>query len=94
MKTIIKTTLLSVFMLTVLSCKKEVPATENSSMETTDSTQMSVDTIGPNSDTTNVNGAGTTGATGEGSTGSGSAGTQQKGNTNVTTDSVSTKKGS
>ncbi|MCD0467295.1 hypothetical protein [Flavobacterium sp. ENC] len=93
MKTLIKTTLLLIVLGTALSCKKNQPVTEDPYATSTDSTETIIDTIGPNSDTTTVNGAGTTGATGEGSTGSGSAGTQQKGTTNINTDSTSTKKG-
>lgn len=86
----------------LLSCKKSDANSGEYSNET-DSTQITVDSVGPppsdsiNSDLedeegTGANGAGTTGATGEGSTGSGSAGTTQKGNTSVRTDSTSTGK--
>ena len=86
----------------LLSCKKNDGNTDYSNG--IDSTEMTVDTVGPPTDTINANsengtgtgangagttGAGTTGATGEGSTGSGSAGTTQKGNTSVRTDSTS-----
>ena len=60
----------------------------------TDTTQMSVDTIGYATDSSAAlnsgqNGKnGTTGATGEGSTGSGTAGSTQKGNQNIKTDSI------
>ncbi|PXY46352.1 hypothetical protein [Flavobacterium hydrophilum] len=85
----------------LLSCKKNDGNTEYSNG--IDSTEMTVDTVGPTMDTINANsengtgtganGAGTTGATGEGSTGSGSAGTTQKGNTSVRTDSISSDNG-
>lgn len=93
MKTLIKTTLLTVLLVTALSCKKNETSTQDAYDNTTDSTQTTIDTVGPNADTTTVSGAGTTGATGEGSTGSGSAGTVQKGTANVKTDSISSKKG-
>lgn len=76
-----------------MSCKKN----ENSNMDNktdADTTQMSVDTIGPAIDSSATlnsgqNGKnGTTGATGEGATGSGTAGSTQKGNQNIKTDSI------
>lgn len=83
----------------LLSCKKNDSNTGDSNG--IDSTETTVDTVGPPTDTINansengtetgINGAGTTGATGEGSTGSGSAGTTQKGNTSVRTDSTNAK---
>jgi hypothetical protein len=93
MKTLIKTTLLTLVLITTLSCKKNDPASKDTYVTGGDSTETTIDTVGPNSDTATVSGAGTTGATGEGSTGSGSAGTVQKGNASVKTDSTSTKKG-
>lgn len=91
MKTIFRTTMLMLIMTTIFSCKKNDGAIEDNT--TSDSTETPVDSVGPYSDSTTVNGAGTTGATGEGSTGSGSEGTVQKGNTTVKTDSVSNGKG-
>lgn len=88
MKTLFKTAILIVLFSTVISCKKNEPTTDESYNGSVDSTSTTVDTVGPGSDSTAVNGAGTTGATGEGSTGSGSEGTQQKGNTTVRTDST------
>jgi hypothetical protein len=88
MKTLFKTTLLIALFATVIACKKNEPAVEDNYNTAADSTSTTLDTVGPNTDTTTVSGAGTTGATGEGSTGSGSAGTQQKGTTNVKTDST------
>lgn len=85
--------MLMVLFATVLSCKKNENTTEDPYMNSTDSTETIIDSVGPNSDTTNTSTNGTTGATGEGSTGSGSAGTVQKGTTNVATDSTSTQKG-
>lgn len=93
MKTLLKTTLLLLLLTASLSCKKNVESTDENYNSGSDSTSTTIDTVGPNSDSTEANGAGTTGATGEGSTGSGSAGTEQKGNTNVKTDSTSTNKG-
>lgn len=78
-------------LITIISCKKNDGAIEDNTVS--DSTKTTIDSVGPYSDSTTVNGAGTTGATGEGSTGSGSEGTVQKGNTKVKTDSVSNKKG-
>lgn len=83
----------------LLSCKKnDVNIGDSNGI---DSAEMTVDTVGPTTDTINdnlesgtgtgANGAGTTGATGEGSTGSGSAGTTQKGS--VRTDSISSGNG-
>jgi hypothetical protein len=84
----------------LISCKNNTNTQGNNSV---DSTETTVDTVGPPIDSTNTNsgtgtdstgtnatGAGTTGATGEGSTGSGSAGTTQKGNSSVRTDSTTT----
>jgi len=93
MKTLIKTTFLTILLITAISCKKKEATSEDTYISGSDSTQTTVDTVGPDSDTTTVRGAGTTGATGEGSTGSGSAGTVQKGTAAVKTDSTSTKKG-
>ncbi|MDR7372873.1 hypothetical protein [Flavobacterium aquidurense] len=93
MKTLIKSTLLTILLVTAMSCKKNEPATQDSDITGSDSTETTIDTVGPDSDTTTVSGAGTTGATGEGSTGSGSAGTVQKGSAAIKTDSTSTKKG-
>lgn len=90
MKTLLKTTMLIALFATVFSCKKNEPTTENNFNNTVDSTSTTIDTVGPSSDSTTVNGAGTTGATGEGSTGSGTTGSQQKGATNVKTDSTAT----
>ena len=93
MKNVLKSKLAFLFVLIGLtfSCKKNdtVPA-DNYDSEI-DSTEMAVDTIGPNVDTTDVNTGttGTTGATGESATGSGSAGTTQKGNPSVREDSTS-----
>lgn len=92
MKTLIKTALVAILLIVASSCKKNEPLKQDSYTTGSDSTETTIDSVGP-SDTTNVSGAGTTGATGEGSTGSGSAGTVQKGNTTVKTDSTSTKKG-
>lgn len=93
MKTLLKTTMLLLLLAVSLSCKKNMDSTGEINNSESDSTSTTIDTVGPNSDSTQANGAGTTGATGEGSTGSGSAGTEQKGNTNVKTDSTSTNKG-
>lgn len=90
MKTLIKTTLVAILLIVTSSCKKNESLKQDSYTTGSDSTETTIDSIGP-SDTTNVSGAGTTGATGEGSTGSGSAGTVQKGT--VKTDSTGTKKG-
>ncbi|KAF2342595.1 hypothetical protein [Flavobacterium tistrianum] len=76
------------------SCKKNDNNNVYPNDNQTDTTSMSVDTVGPaidssatlNSDQNGQNG--TTGATGEGSTGSGTAGSTQKGNQNVKTDSI------
>lgn len=87
MKKLFKTTMLIALFAAIVSCKKNESATEYNYNSTADSTSTAVDTVGPGTDSTKVNGAGTTGATGEGSTGSGAAGTQQKGTTNVKTDS-------
>ncbi|MDR7208732.1 hypothetical protein [Flavobacterium piscis] len=93
MKTLFKSKLAFLLVLTGLafSCKKNETAPADNYNSEIDSTEMAVDTIGPNVDTTNVNSGttGTTGATGESSTGSGSAGTTQKGNPNVRADSTS-----
>ncbi|KUJ59900.1 hypothetical protein AR687_20665 [Flavobacteriaceae bacterium CRH] len=91
MKKLFKTTMLILLITTVFSCKKNENADNKSS--SADSTETTVDSVGPYSDSTNVSGAGTTGATGDGSTGSGSAGTVQKGNTSVRTDSTANNKG-
>lgn len=88
MKKLFKTTMFIALFAAILSCKKNESATENDYNSSADSTSATVDTIGPGTDSTKVNGAGTTGATGEGSTGSGAAGTQQEGTTNVKTDST------
>ena len=85
----------------LISCKNNNANTEG--YNGTDSTETTIDSVGPPAtDTANVNsgtgtgtgtnatGAGTTGATGEGSTGSGSAGTTQQGNSSVRTDSAAT----
>ncbi|MCM0667070.1 hypothetical protein [Flavobacterium tyrosinilyticum] len=88
MKKLFKTAMLIAFFAIILSCKKNESAAENDYNSTADSTSITVDTIGPGTDSTKVTGAGTTGATGEGSTGSGAAGTQQEGTTNVKTDST------
>lgn len=94
MKTLLKNTLVAILLVTAFACKKKnEPAAMDPYATGSDSTETMVDTVGPNSDTTTVTGAGTTGATGEGSTGSGSAGTVQKGSATVKTDSASTKKG-
>jgi hypothetical protein len=70
------------------SCKNDkTVSTDNA--DNTDSTEIAVDSVGPNSDTTGV-GNGTTGATGEGSTGSGTAGSTQQGNSTVKADSTGT----
>ena len=77
----------------LISCKNNQDNNLNNKTET-DTTQMSVDTIGPAIDSSATlnsgqNGKnGTTGATGEGSTGSGTAGSTQKGNQNIKTDSI------
>ena len=84
--------LVMLFAFTV-SCKKNETAPADNYRSEVDSTEMTIDTVGPNSDTTNVNNPGTTGATGEGSTGSGSDGSVQKGNTSVRTDSTKTSNG-
>lgn len=86
----IKISLLVVLAGLAFSCKKNETAPADNYDNKTDSTETTIDSVGPNSDTTSV-GNGTTGATGEGSTGSGSAGTTQKGNTNLKADSTSTK---
>ncbi|MGN7811693.1 hypothetical protein [Flavobacterium sp. 22076] len=88
MKKLFKTTMLIALFATILSCKKNESSAENDYNSTADSTSTTVDTVGPGTDSTTVNGAGTTGATGEGSTGSGAAGTQQKGTETVKTDST------
>ncbi|MGE6355303.1 hypothetical protein ACQKCJ_15650 [Flavobacterium sp. NPDC079362] len=93
MKTLIRNTLLTLILVTAVSCKKNDPTPQDPYQTGSDSIATTIDTVGPNSDTTTVRGAGTTGATGEGSTGSGSAGTVQKGTATVKTDSTSTKKG-
>jgi hypothetical protein len=93
MKTLLKTTLFTILLVTAISCKKNETTTEDPYVSGSDSTETTIDTVGPDSDTTTVSGAGTTGATGEGSTGSGSAGTVQKGTSSVKTDSTSTTKG-
>lgn len=93
MKTLIKSKialLLVLFGMTV-SCKNNETTPADNYGSEIDSAEVTVDTVGPNADTTNINSGttGTTGATGEGSTGSGSAGTTQKGNPNVRADSTS-----
>jgi len=93
MKTLFKTTMLIALFAAVLSCKRNEPSAEESYNGTVDSTSTALDTVGPNSDSTTVNGAGTTGATGEGSTGSGAEGTQQKGTETVKTDSTASSNG-
>jgi len=97
MKTLFKTKIAILVIIAgfVFSCKKNETAPADNYANEADTTQITVDSIGPNSDTTNVNSStnGTTGATGDGSTGSGSAGSTQKGNTSVRTDSTSTSKG-
>ncbi|WP_432221846.1 hypothetical protein ACRASX_15255 [Flavobacterium sp. TMP13] len=78
--------------LTVLSfsCKKsttnetEVYGNQNDSI-------LTVDTVGPTSDTTKVINPGTTGAVGEGTTGSGTAGSLQRGSS-MKADSVRSSK--
>lgn len=90
MKKLLKTATLAVLLATAVSCKKNNRAEETGIKTSEDSTTAPIDTVGPNSDTTNVSGAGTTGATGEASTGSGSAGTVQKGNTDISNDSTQT----
>lgn len=90
MKMLFKTTMLIALFAGVLSCKKNESTTEEDYNNTADSTSAVIDTVGPDTDSTTVNGAGTTGATGEGSTGSGAAGRQQEGTTNVKTDSTAT----
>lgn len=96
MKTIFKTSILIfLFAAVISSCKKnENVAEDNTYTNSADSTETTIDTVGPNSDTTNTSTNGTTGAVGEGSTGSGSDGTTQKGSTSVKTDSTSNSKGS
>lgn len=90
MKTIAQTKIVMLLLLgiTLFSCKKNENTTMDSQGNSVDSTEMTVDTVGPESDSTTANGAGTTGATGEGSTGSGTAGSTQKGAVNVKKDSV------
>lgn len=91
MKTIqIKIALIIFLASLTFSCKKNETAPADNYDNKADSTETTIDSVGPNSDTTSV-GNGTTGATGEGSTGSGSAGTTQKGNTNLKADSTGTK---
>ena len=93
MKTLFKIAM-SVFLLTaVLSCTKKDTVPGESYTNSLDSTDTSVDTVGPGSDSVNTSTDGTTGAVGEGSTGSGTAGSTQKGAVQVKTDSVSVKKG-
>ena len=77
---------------TFLSCKRNEKVAEDNYSNPKDSTEASVDTVGPDSDSTNTGTNGTTGAVGESSTGSGSDGTTQKGNSNVRTDSVTSNK--
>ncbi|KRD10372.1 hypothetical protein ASE21_11730 [Flavobacterium sp. Root901] len=94
MKRLLKTKIVMLLLISafVMSCKKN----ENNAVEPgqKDSTDLSVDTIGPAVDSSATlnsgqNGTnGTTGATGEGSTGSGTAGSTQKGNQNIRTDSI------
>lgn len=90
MKKLLKTKIALLFLLIGLAfaCKK----TDNTTMDPayeTDTIQTTIDTVGPEVDTTDMNGkAGTTGATGEGSTGSGTAGSTQKANTNAQKDSI------
>lgn len=92
-----KTGLLIITGALFLSCKNNDANTGKDS-NGIDSTQITVDSVGPRADTINsdaetgADGAGTTGATGEGSTGSGSDGTTQKGNTSVRTDSTNAGK--
>jgi len=83
MKALLKTRLALFILLfgLMISCKKNETAPADN--YETDSTEMAIDTVGPNSDTTNVTNPGTTGATGESSTGSGTAGSVQKGSAAV-----------
>lgn len=95
MKALLKTRLallIVLFGLTV-SCKKNETAPADNYGNEIDSTEMTLDTVGPNSDTTNVTNPGTTGATGEGSTGSGTAGSVQKGSAAEKPDSTQTSNG-
>ncbi|MBB4801787.1 hypothetical protein HNP37_001848 [Flavobacterium nitrogenifigens] len=94
MKTILKTSFLTLIFALVLSCKNNQNSSTDPYADETDSTQAAVDSIGADSDTTRTSTNGTTGATGEGSTGSGSDGTTQKGTTTINKDSTSTSKGS
>ncbi|WP_294957834.1 hypothetical protein [uncultured Flavobacterium sp.] len=86
--------LLLLFIGLAFACKKNENNTVDPQNYETDSTNMSVDTIGPAVDSSATMNqepdgtGGTTGATGEGSTGSGTDGSKQKGNQNVKTDSV------
>jgi hypothetical protein len=96
MKTLFRTKIVLLFLLTALAfgCKKNADSNSESRQNESDSLDMSVDTIGPAVDSSATlnsgqNGKnGTTGATGEGSTGSGTEGSTQKGNQNVKTDSI------
>jgi hypothetical protein len=85
MKALLKTRLALFILLfgLMISCKKNETAPADNYGNETDSTEMMIDTVGPNSDTTNVTNPGTTGATGESSTGSGTAGSVQKGSAAV-----------
>ncbi|MBW1655929.1 hypothetical protein K6T82_03415 [Flavobacterium sp. 17A] len=94
MKTILKTSFLTLIFTLVLSCKNNQNSSTDPYADETDSTQAAVDSIGADSDTTRTSTNGTTGATGEGSTGSGSDGTTQKGTTTINKDSTSNSKGS
>jgi hypothetical protein len=94
MKKILKASLIAMIFTMALSCKNNENSNKDPYADGTDSTPAAVDSIGPDSDTTNTSSNGTTGATGEGSTGSGSDGTTQKGTTNINTDSTSNNKGS
>lgn len=94
MKTILKTSFLTLIFTLVLSCKNNQNSSTDPYADETDSTQAAVDSIGADSDTTSTSTNGTTGATGEGSTGSGSDGTTQKGTTTINKDSTSNSKGS
>lgn len=97
MKKLLKTKMALLILLTGLafSCKKNENTTiDSQSNYETDTTETTIDTVGPAVDSsatlgTDQNGQnGTTGATGEGATGSGTAGSTQKGNQNVKTDSI------
>jgi hypothetical protein len=83
MKALFKTTLALFILLLLVSCKKNETAPADNYGSETDTTEMMIDSVGPDSDTTTVTNPGTTGATGESSTGSGTAGSVQKGSSAV-----------